>query len=246
MKNLLNCAALFSLLLFASCGNDEESIDPILDRIESSNQEEEIESEEELIEYVPADVPVFAMNGLDFGQAGYIVSIDSMDIMDYKGDVIIPKNDTCSFFLDLGEHVLNCPLRISPTKQDEFLSFEVFQRALFHFSVSNEGPHCDLIEEEPYYSEWTELRINKPNYSFQTLKWDDIQTPKVEMSDEEFKALVLEHCTERYADLLGNEYISASSNDHLATSGYEIKIIATRADGSVKTSYIYLSSPMGC
>ena len=232
-------------LLLAACTQDVEVNSETNTPIVKTKVEEVIE-EKATIENIPSNPPIFAKEGLDFGFSGYIVSIDSMDITDYKGDLVLPKNDTCSYYLDLGENIINSPLRISPTKDNEFLSFEVYQRALFHFSISNEGPHCDLIEETPYYGDWIELSINKPNYSFQTLKWDAMQAPEVQMSDEDFKALVLKHCSERYADLLGNEYISASANDHLSTSGYEIKIISTRADGTEKISFIYFSSPMGC
>lgn len=207
---------------------------------------EEILEEEVVPENIVPDGPIFATEGLDFGFSGFIVSIDSMDIVDYKGDLILPKNDTCSYFLDLGEDIIHVPLRVSPTKTNEFMRFEVFQRAIYHFSISNEGPHCDLIKEEPYYGKWTKLGENNPNYSFYTLRWGQMKTPEVAMSDEEFRSLVLKNCSEKYADLLGNAYISASSQDHLVISGYELKIIATKSDGSVNSSFICFSVPMGC
>ena len=214
------------------------------DSVLGNNEDEDTDLNE--AEPVPVNPPVFAEDGLDFGFAGYVVSIDNMDVIDHKGGIVPPKNDTCRYDMELGEHMINVPLRISPTGNVDFVAFEVYERAVYHYSISNEGPHCDMIEMDPVYSPWAELDIITPDYSWQTMKWDAFQNPEVDVSDEDFKAITLEHCGEHYANLLDEEWMSSSAKDHLGTSGYEIKIVATKMDGTQHISYIILSSPMGC
>lgn len=236
----------FLILLLVSCSNDtsnqmEKEIEPVdsLSELPGKNIEEE---QKELLKSSLA----VAVNGLDFDFGDFIVSIDSI-LFDFNlGRTIQAKNDTCSYDLDLGEEIENTELRIGPKGEHEFVEFEVYQRDLFHFTVNEEGPHCDLLDAEPYYSEWIRLETREPNYRFNTLKWGDVKEPKVEVSDEEFEALVLEHCGERWVSSLHTGYLSSNAQDHLATSMHELKIIATLRDGSKHTYYIRLSSMMGC
>lgn len=230
-------------LLFSCSNSEHDKTDALIAALDSLAQMEETTEESDLL---PAYTPVFAKNGLDFAFGGFIVSIDSV-FFDYDSDNIIPlKNDTCYYDLELGEEVENTLLRISPTTIKEFVAFDVYQRDLFHFTIGDEGPHCDMVETEPYHSEWIQLKTKKPNYSFHTLKWGQVKEPEVNMSDEAFEAFVLEHCGERWVNALHADYISNAAQDHLATSTHQFKIVATLSDGTVETYYIELSSPMGC
>lgn len=236
--------------LVFSCSNEE-----MVDEERKEKDQVEVEAVEEVLEEeqeaVPAEPPVFAHDGRDFACGGFIVSIDSMmSSMTDEGNsfkMISPKNDTCRYDMDLGETIDGSLLRISPTKTDYFTKFEVYQRKLGHFTISREGPHCDILDRTPYYSDWELVPEIKKNYSFGLFEWDKQKLPTVVMSDEEFKEIVLEHCGEGYANFLGSEYHeSTSAADHLGVSGYEIKIVATLLDGTEKTYIISIGSPMGC
>jgi len=243
MKKLI----LFSSLFLFACSSPEKT-DSVEEKLKKLVEQESMVDVIEDVEpdLIPSNPPVFAKNGVDFGFAGYLVSIDETGYEREIDNIIPPRNDTCFYDLDLGEGINDTKFRISPMGRKDFVKFDVYQRDLFNFSISNEGPHCDLIEMEPYCSEWIELDVIKPNYSFQTLAWGDAKMPHIDISDSEFKILVKEHCGEDYANLLGSEYISASCKDHIGTSGHQFKIVATFLDGSIHTSYIQLSSPMGC
>jgi hypothetical protein len=236
-----------ALILF-SCASEVSTTSPEKDIIEIQVEEESNpEPVEEKLIAVPSNPPIFNTKGKDFALGGFLVSIDNMGMEESGQDMILIKNDTCYYNLDLSEHIDSVPLRISPTKDDHFTRFQVFQRALGSFTVSAEGPHCDLLDLDPIYTKWTPLNSTKENYSYTTLRWNEIKFPAVEINDEDFKALVLEHCGQGYADLLGSEYHpSTSGEEHLGMSGFEIKIVATLMDGTIKTSFIVFSSPLGC
>jgi hypothetical protein len=245
MKKLFLLPTLF--LFACSSPDNTKERDTLEQRVEElENEIDSLQNEQVELEALPTKIPDFAKDGLDFGFAGYIVSIDSV-FFDYSNDKIIPPtHDTCYYDLDLGENINEKELRIGMMVQNEFAKFEVFQRDLYHHVVSGEGPHCDIVEIEPYYSDWIPLDVKEENFRFKTLSWKDTKAPKVKMSDKEFRKLVVKHCGEDWARHLDEEWQSPKANDNIGNSGHQIKIVATKTDGSTHVSIIQFSSPMGC
>lgn len=252
MNTTLKTLLLISLFLASCQGEVTSSSDRlkegvVLEQMTNDSPDAAIEDVEK-VEDIPtiyATVATPSKNGLTFGYANFIVNIDEMGVEPENTHTITKRNDTSFYDLEMGEHINDVNLRVSTYAYDAYTKFEVFQRSILNFSISNEGGHCDLDEVDPYYTKWTALHVNELNASFQTPDRDEIQLPKINMSDSTFYALVLEHCGERYASLLNHEGKS-SCNAHLSTSGYELKIRATRKDGSIQNAYIILSAPMGC
>lgn len=240
--------AFIPLVFLFACSNSSvessEDEDNIL--VPEQVQEDKVADIESEIKTLPFQQLRLAEDGLNFQFDGFIVSIDSITLDFNSTSVIKAKNDTCYYDFELGEDLSNHKLRININEEAEYVCFNVFERNIFHFTISAEGPHCDLVELDPYHSKWFKLKENVPSINFQTLEWGEAKAPKLNMSKKELEALVLEHCGKDWVDLVGMYYDEFNPNNYLGISGYQLKIVATLKDGTEHVSVIQFSSPMGC
>lgn len=114
-------------------------------------------------------------------------------------------------------------------------------------SISNEGPHCDLIEWKHYVSPWETLKQNKDG-QFVAKQYTLEQRSKfIPTSINEIRAIVNQQCGEDWVNLLNN---CKKVNDYpieVGISNYLLRISGTRIeDGKKVTRIIVLSSPLGC
>jgi hypothetical protein len=126
-------------------------------------------------------------------------------------------------------------------------NIELEERYETSIGISDEGPHCDLINWKHYTSEWRRLK-QEGSFLFRAIQYTKDETsrfPKITMN--ELIDAVAKHCDKRWVD---HAKKAKSPNDYpcsVSISKYFIKVKAIRkATGEKFESVITIVMPMGC
>lgn len=174
----------------------------------------------------------------------FSVSISRLLIYDADKKLNQIQKDTVEIYAEVGEQIEGQLISIS----SEMLSdFSVEQRYETSITIMNEGPHCDLIEWKHFDSEWKNLKTTKSG-QFKGAKYsekDSERFPQITM--EELKEAVREHCSEDWVMLLDNAIKPTEYPSAVAISRYFLRISGKRKDnGNLVTKMIIIETPMGC
>ncbi len=154
--------------------------------------------------------------------------------------------DTRAFSVRLGETPENRYLMVK--HHQEYRTIEVFQRHRNSVVLSNEGPHCDLVDYKHFNSSWKPLKMfSGPNNIYKTITFspeDSQRFVEVDMSD--LKGHVSEFCGEEWAELIKDIDSLRDPNIGIELSQIHIRIVMTDIDGYKTEKIIIFEIPMGC
>lgn len=154
------------------------------------------------------------------------------------------KGDTIKFYLDLGQTAEDEELIV---EQSKFKDVQLFQQHENSLTIMNDGSHCDLIEWEHYYSEWTALEFDSEENCFTSVRYPrEAWKTFIEVDIKDLKDAVERFCGKHTVDYLGD-----INNVHQYPCGVSMsrmfyKIVLTNMDGSVLEKVISFEIPMGC
>ncbi len=156
------------------------------------------------------------------------------------------NENSMAYYIDLGTTPEDRYIKVK--HHQEYRSIEVFQRHQNSISISNEGPHCDLLDYKHFNSSWKPL-VKYPNSNniFKIIVINPEDYNKfIEVNMEELKEHVKNHCGEKWAKLMET---SRSVNDYpigVTMSQIQLKIVMTDIDGYKTEKIIVFELPMGC
>lgn len=145
---------------------------------------------------------------------------------------------------ELGLSIENALIKVSSTTLDNIQVEERFETSI---SISDEGPHCDLVDWKHYLSEWRSLKEESKSI-FRAITYSEQETaqfPTVDMSD--VAAAVAKLCSTKWMDLVSK---AKSPNDY--PCGVSVSKYFLRVKGAIKNTdqkfekVITIIMPMGC
>lgn len=148
--------------------------------------------------------------------------------------------DSCYITSDIGETIFGKQIEVLSTTLEDLKIEQCFETSI---SISNEGPHCDLLNWKHYYSNWTTLKkISTNAYQCESFPENkDLKFPDVDM--KEFLQIVAEHCGEPYAEKVRN-------NKQITPENIGISKVFIRLTGKynkrVITKQIIIELALGC
>lgn len=155
----------------------------------------------------------------------------------------IVKADTLTINADIGDDLSLSSLVISK----ELTDIKAEQRYETSISISDEGPHCDMVEWKHYISEWKVLKSETENIFKCAVYTEKEQEKFPEVSLQELREAIKKHCGEQGIELTKNiksptDYPSevSISRIYLRISGIE------RSTGKSILKYLIFEIPMGC
>lgn len=161
---------------------------------------------------------------------------------DKVGSFVKTTADTCFVSADVYESILGGQLRIISNSLTDFKIEQAYQTSV---SISNEGPHCDLLDWKHFTSNWKVLQLTKNGF-YSCLNYTQKEGeifPQVDV--DELKSEVKKHCGEEMYDLVKN-----SSEIRQYPIGIGISSVFIRLKGKMngKTiiKIIAVDEAMGC
>ena len=178
---------------------------------------------------------------IDYPEFEFTISHQSL----YGDGIINKKNkDTTELYLDLGEYIDSAIIEIH---HDGIYNIDIYQKHENSLTISNEGPHCDLIDWKHYNSEWIPIKKYN-NYDFVAQKYSDEDWQRfIDVDISEIQDAVLEHCGEEWAERVidiknYNDYPCSVSMNRIL-----FKIVLTNKEtGKSIEQIIVFEVPMGC
>lgn len=171
------------------------------------------------------------------------VHINNLSIVDDDDVRHLVNENNLIIGVDLGDSPEKKTIII---KDNKYKNVKILQRYENSITIMNEGPHCDLIDWEHYYSDWKPVKkINK--LKFETLSYSEADYQKfTPVNIEELKQVVAEQCGENWAKHIEkvtdvNQYPAG-----VTTSRVFLKFILTDLEGNVTEKTIEFVIPMGC
>jgi hypothetical protein len=148
------------------------------------------------------------------------------------------------FAADLGETLESSTIII---KSEKYSHFEIFQAAETSLTISDEGPHCDLIEWKHFTSDWKMLDEVTKN-TFNAFSYDsNIDQKFPDVTVPEVVEATKKHCGSGWADHIKNIKSIHDYPCSVGISKYLLKVIATdNSSGRKIEKTIWILIPMGC
>lgn len=158
-------------------------------------------------------------------------------------DILRRHPDTVKIDMELGETPENKIFRI----QHQYKNIEVFQRIENSVTVTNEGPHCDLINWKHYRSEW--YKVPSEDKIYQTLGLIEKEGQHfIPIDLDKLKIEIKRVCGDRWYNLIKDKKYIDEHDFHMGTSTSKILLLFILTDkNGVKTNkVIEFLVPMGC
>ena len=170
----------------------------------------------------------------------FAIKLDSVGIYDDEGQLSEILGDSVYLYLDIGASIEGVKLTLEGVSgADNIVVEQCYETSL---GVSDEGPHCDLLDWKHYRSPWKKIRQTGPgvfvcdSYSLAESRIFPV------VSREEVKAAVAAQCGVEWGDMVksATEYPCevGISNYYLCIKG--------RISGKSVRKIIVFESPMGC
>lgn len=220
--------------------DEEETVEPTFKVNQSPSFDPEPFMSKELeIEDTPRSFFDFQILFPDFQ-----IAIDSFNNWEEREPLVIEALDTAIIAMDLNEEVESRLLNI---EYPDFDSIAVFQKYETSFSISDEGPHCDLIDWKHYSSDWQLLpRIGLGQFlSFEYTEKEAVQFPSVDL--EELRLEVASFCGERWANLIEDTDPRENLSDFVGISRifFKFQLFETKSSQPQEKIIVFVV-PMGC
>jgi len=165
-----------------------------------------------------------------------------LEAWDEKEELKKIQGNNVQVYLELGETPEGLKVKISDAK---FKKIEVFQRHENSVTIMNEGPHCDLIEWQHYYSEWKKIDYNTKENTFVSDSYERQDWEKfIEVDIDELKKAVEKHCGDYWAEHIQNVKNVNEYPSGVSMSRIFFKILLTDENDSVTEKIISFEIPM--
>ncbi len=150
--------------------------------------------------------------------------------------------DSVNIILEMGEMIEGQLIEVIT---DDLSDIEIEQCYETSITVMNEGPHCDLTDWKHYLSDWVKLKKNNNNQFISYTYEENAKEIFSEIDIEELKDAVLEHCGERWYDLIKEKSSLKEYPFGVGISRYFFRITGYNKKGII-SKIITLENPMGC
>jgi hypothetical protein len=172
------------------------------------------------------------------------VSINRLLVYDEGKQLNNIQTDTVYLGVELGETIEAQKITVT---SELLTNITVEQRYETSVSISEEGPHCDMLDWKHYYSEWKPLNQNAAG-QFIAENYTEKENQKFpEIPLNEFKEAVKQHCGEGGFELVKKNKSIKEGASIIGISNYFLRISGKRKDnGELVTKIIIIDSPMGC
>jgi hypothetical protein len=159
--------------------------------------------------------------------------------------VIKSQKDTTFYDLDLGESV---DFQFLKVIADSMYEVQIYQQIEASFTIMDEGPHCDLVDWNHYYSPWRAVKTLQNNQKFRTLDYRYTDWEKLFRIDlAALKQAVLDHCGDRWFRLVKNAKSPYQYPFGISESKVLFKIVLIDKQTHKKIERIAVFYPsMGC
>lgn len=172
------------------------------------------------------------------------VSFHDMDVMEDKDLQRKRMKDSTIFYGELG--VTPEDKIISIKALEHYSKLEIYQAYRTSLSISNEGPHCDLINWKHYYSNWTPLEVIDEN-TFKSKNYSPEQASKfIDFAIEDMKKAVKDSCGEEWVKLINTLDPMEGCCSGIGIDKICFKVILTSPNGKRSEKIIAFDIPMGC
>ncbi|MBK7129909.1 MAG: hypothetical protein IPM74_04605 [Crocinitomicaceae bacterium] len=152
--------------------------------------------------------------------------------------------DTVSMFVELGWDVEGIQISY---QTENITDIKISQRYETSVSISDEGPHCDMINWKHYTSPWHQLTPDT-NGIYITDDYDSDDNSKFpDVSMAEFKQAVREHCDEFYEGLIANNQSVNELPSHSSISRVFFSVTGKdKKTGKKISKLLIFEIAMGC
>lgn len=199
-----------------------------------------------IIEEVPADTQRIWLSeeAIEIDLDSLTISLDSLE---FFIDTTKSTEDSTFIYLELGSSLAD--LHFGLMNMFDSVSTTVTYQFETSLTISNEGPHCDLIEWKHFTSEPdTLLPVDTTGiYQFKNSYKDSLSSAFPEVSMKEVRKAVLKSCGEHWL-----EHTKESNSIHeypfsVSISREIIRILIKNNIGEIiREKFIIFEIPMGC
>ncbi len=170
----------------------------------------------------------------------FAIKLDSADLYDEEGQLDGILGDSAYLYLDIGASIEGLKLTLEGASGvDSIVVEQCYETSV---SISDEGPHCDLLDWKHYRSPWKKIRqLTLGVYLCDTYSMEE-QSRFPDVNAGELKKVVSAHCGEEWSNMVKNvsEYPC-----EVGISNYYLRIKGI-VNGRPLRKIIVFESPMGC
>ena len=171
------------------------------------------------------------------------VVIYNMELYETEGQDFESKQESVTYYSDLGTSPENKTIRIQP--KTNYKKITIYQSYETSITIMNEDPHCDLLDWKQYQSLWLPL-YEEPKNTYKTLSYNTTDgSVFVDFNMQELKDAVRSLCGEEYAELV-EPLNNARSPVAVAISTIYLKIVMLDENDQRLERIIAFEIPMGC
>jgi len=199
-----------------------------------------------IIEEFPADTQRIWLSeeAIEIDLDSLIISLDSLE---FFIDTTRSSKDSTLLYLELGSSLADLHFGVM-TMFDSVTTTITYQFET-SLTISNEGPHCDLIEWKHFTSEPdTLLPVDTTGiYQFKNSYKDSMSSAFPEVSMKEVRRVVLKSCGEHWSELMNEAKSIHEYPFSVSISREIIQILITNQEGEIiREKFIIFEIPMGC
>jgi len=163
------------------------------------------------------------------------------------GDTEVLENvsaDKILLYLELGETVQDLKIKIGDLGLSQLRIYQQYETSL---SITNEGPHLDLLKWKHFTSNWNEINQLEQNI-FKTLSYNEKEEEQFpEFSEGELIEYLKSIGYAGYADLIKNpKYPNGEKHWWIGLSIVRFKISGIDSENNKIEKLIEFEVPMGC
>ena len=152
------------------------------------------------------------------------------------------KQDMISYYTELGVSPEN--KKVTVKTKIPYKRLAIYQAFETSVTITNEGPHCDLLDWKHYQSAWIPLKYDEGDYFTLGYTQED-QTRFIPVELEELKEAVGEYCAQSFVQIVsGLETFESPASVSIST--IYIKIIMIDMNDNPIERIIAFEIPMGC
>jgi hypothetical protein len=173
-----------------------------------------------------------------------VIKLDNVVLFIEGKEKLLTFRDTAYLYLNLGETIQGKTFHIVKSGLREIKIEQQYETSL---SISNEGPHLDLMDWKNYTSDWVELNsINKT--AFMTLSYSETDQERFpEFTEKELIDYLISIGEKGYADLITNPiYVDGSKHWWVGLSSITIRVSGFDENNNWVSRYLNFEIPMGC
>ncbi len=142
-----------------------------------------------------------AKNGISIRFKEFTLIIDDIDVWDEEEELSKIQTDTVVVYPELGEMLSGNSMSIIGCNYNTIAVYQRFENSI---TIMNEGPHCDMLNWKHYTSDWEQIaHYNGLNYTANSISEEQMDK-FIHVDIDEFKNAVMNHCGEKWAELVKN------------------------------------------